>query len=140
MKLLVDTSVFLDLFWNRDNQEAKRFFQFCLLKRNQLYITSQSLRDIEYTIKRLTHDSNIAKNLQMTAYSSCHKVIGISADAAIESLYSDVKDYEDSLQIEAAKESMLDAIITSNKKDFVNCGIPVFTPKEINDVWAKQKQ
>ena len=138
MKLLVDTNVFLDLFWDRDGQEAKRFFQFCLVKSNQLYITSQSLRDIEYSAKRLTHDSNIARQLQMTAYSSCHKVIGISADAAIESLYSDVKDYEDSLQIEAAKEALLDCIVTSNKKDFKNCGIAIFTPKELNEIWSRK--
>ena len=57
--------------------------------------------------------------------------MGISADAAIQSLYSDMKDYEDSLIAVTAKLELLDAIVTNNKKDFLDSDIPVFTPAEI---------
>ena len=139
MRLLIDTNVFLDYLLNReDANDIELLFSNCAKRKNQIYITSQSLRDIEYSAHKHFHDHNLSKYVQMSAYKICYKVIGISADAAIESLYSDVDDYEDSLQVEAAKEALLDCIVTSNKKDFKNCGIAVFTPAELNDIWSKQ--
>lgn len=138
MRMLIDTNVFLDFFLNRDFDEADKMFQYCFEKNNQLYITTLSLRDIEYAAHHAVHDKTISKAIQRKAYNLAHKVIGISADAAINSLFSDIDDYEDSLQIEAAKEALLDCIVTNNKKDFKNCGIAVFTPKELNEIWSKQ--
>ena len=42
-----------------------------------------------------------------------------------------MKDYENSLIAVTAKLELLDAIVTNNKKDFLDCGVPVFTPSEI---------
>ena len=133
MRILVDTNVFLDLFLDRENfaDDAESFFNWCTNNKNELYITSMSLRDIGYSAHRYYHNKNVARATQIAAYEACKKVIGISADSAIESLYSDMGDYEDSLIVEAAKEELLDAIVTNNKKDFEKSGFPVFTPKEI---------
>ena len=137
MRILVDTNVFLDYFLKRDEGDAELFFHNCYTLSNSIYVTSMSLRDIEYSLHRMLHNQELSKKYQRATYSICDKVIGISADAAIESLYSETKDYEDSLQIEAAKEAMLDCIVTSDKKDYKNCGIPIFTPKEINKYLKK---
>lgn len=139
MKILVDTNVFLDIFLERDSSDPELFLKNCVIRNNQIYVTSQTLRDIEYSAHKFFHEKKKAKEIQSAVYNICSKVIGISADAAIESLYSDVDDYEDSLQVEAAKEAMLDCIVTSNKKDYQKSYFPVFTPKEINDIWANQK-
>ena len=134
MRILVDTNVFIDLLLDRNEETGNKiemFFDWCCYKKNRIYITSMSLRDIEYTAHRYLHDKKKAKELQFAAFQMSSKVIGISADSAIESLYSDVDDYEDSLIIQAAREEMLDAIVTNNKKDFEKGDIPVFTPEEI---------
>lgn len=134
MRILVDTNVFLDLLLDRNQEigdKVEAFFNWCCYKKNRIYITSMSLRDIEYVAHRIYHDKKKAKEIQFSAYQMCSKVIGISADSAIESLYSDIDDYEDSLIIEAAKEEMLDVIVTNNKKDFLGSLFPVFTPEEI---------
>ena len=133
MRLLVDTNVFLDFLLNRESgcKSALRFFIWCRQNRNQTYVTSMSLRDIEYVAKRAFHDKKKANSLLADVYSLCSKVIGISADSAINSIYEDYKDYEDELLIQAAKEELLDAIVTNNKKDFIDKGLPVFTPQEI---------
>ena len=136
MRVLVDTNVFLDFFLKRDDGDSEQFFLNCYTLLNSIYVTSLSLRDIEYTIHRALHSKELSKKYQRATYSICDKVIVISADAAIESLYSNINDYEDSLQIEAAKEALLDCIVTNNKKDYSNCGIPIFTPKEINVIWG----
>ena len=90
-----------------------------------------SLRDIEYVVMKHTHDKKQTNRILSQVYSICSKVIGISADSAINAIFEDYKDFEDELIVQAAKEEMLDAVITNNIKDFENRGIPVFTPKDI---------
>lgn len=133
MRLLVDTNVFLDFVLGREDgcKSALEFFIWCRKNKNQTFITSMSLRDIEYVAHRNLHDKRKANELLGDVYSLCSKVIGISADSAINSIYEDYKDFEDELLLQAAKEELLDAIITNNKRDFVDRGFPVFTPKEI---------
>ena len=133
MRILVDTNIFLDLALKRDNgcKDALEFFIWCRKYRNQTYVTSMSIRDIEYVAVKYLHDRKKANIVISNVYSLVSKVIGISADCAINAIYEDYKDYEDELIVQAAKENMLDAIVTNNIRDFENRGVPVFTPKEI---------
>ncbi len=141
MRLLVDTNVYLDLFLDREEKgkTAARFFSECRWRKNRCYVTSMTLRDIGYTAMRALHDAKIARSIQFKTYQICSKVIGIEADDAINALFDERKDYEDSLQIEAAKRNMLDAIITDDIKDYKDAGIPVFTPSEIVDIWMREE-
>ena len=132
MRLLVDTNVYLEHILDREKYEvARNFFKTALFRKNQLVITSMSLRDIEYLYQKKCHDRELTRKMLSGIYSTVYKVIPTTADAAIESIYNDVKDYEDSLQIVAAEESMCDAIVTFNKKDFEQSKVPVFTPEEM---------
>ena len=132
MRLLVDTNVYLEHILGREKYDvARNFFKTALFRKNQLIITSISLRDIEYIYQKKCHNNELTRKMLAGIYSTVYKVVATTADAAIESIYSDVKDFEDSLQIVAAEESMCDAIVTFNKKDFELSKIPVFTPEEI---------
>lgn len=139
MKLLVDTNVFLELLLKRECfQDVINFFKKAVAKRNQTYMTAMSLRDIGYIVQKYTHSQEKTKLMQLQTYQLVSKVINTTADAAIESIYSETKDYEDSLQLYAAEENLCDAIITFNKKDYQQTHLPVFTPKEICDIWTKE--
>ena len=132
MRLLVDTNVYLEHILEREKCEvARTFFKTALFRKNQLVITSMSFRDIEYLYQKKSHDRELTRKMLSGIYSTVYKVVSTTADAAIESLYNDVKDYEDSLQIVAAEEAMCDAIVTFNKKDFELSKVPVFTPEEM---------
>ena len=133
MRLLVDTNILLDFILGRDKetQDSLRFFVWCRKNKNQTFVSSMSLRDIEYSVHKALHDKQKANIAIADAYSLCSKVIGLSADSAINAMYEDYKDYEDELLVWTAKELLLDAIITNNVKDFEDRGVPVFTPKEI---------
>lgn len=133
MRILVDTNVFLDLILQRDTYAkiALDFFDWCKVNKNKIYITSMSFRDIEYIVRKHTKDGAKTKRILSKIYSICSKVIPISADAAINSIYEDYKDFEDGLLIEAANENLLDAIVTNNAKDFAKSKIPVFTPSQL---------
>ena len=138
MKLLVDTNVLLEFLLRREKYDlVSNFFFLANIKANQTFITSMSMRDIGYIVHKYNHDNSKTKQIQILLYSMISKVVPISADNAIESLYSDISDYEDSLQSFAAEEAMCDAIITFNKKDFAGSRIPVFTPDEICKIWKE---
>ena len=140
MKVLVDTNVFLEQLLHREKyDEVDKFFFLAAKQYNQMYITSMSLRDIGYALHRQRHSEEEARKAQFQVYSMVSKVIGVSADAAINSLFSDAKDFEDALQVNAAEEAMCMAIVTLNKKDYVKANIPVFTPQEICEIWSKNK-
>ncbi len=139
MKLLLDTNIYLELFLKRENYLLiKKLFFLFYRNNHETYITTQSLRDIEFILRRQLHDSKIAKLLQHKAYEITSKVISISNDTAINALFSNFADYEDALQSFAAEESNIDAIITLNKKDYLNSNIPTFTPQEIFNYISKQ--
>lgn len=138
MRLLVDTNVFLEHILEREKYEvAISFFKTALFRKNQLVTTSMSFRDIEYLYQKKSHDRELTRKMLANIYSMVYKIVPTTADAIIESIYNDVKDYEDSLQIVAAEEAMCDAIITFNKKDFEQSKIPVFTPEEMLDIWRR---
>lgn len=138
MRVLVDTNVFLEYFLRRENyHDVDRFFLLAAKQYNQTFVTFMSLRDIGYTLHRYLHDEQKTREAQIQVYSMVSKVIGVSADAAIDSLYSDSKDFEDALQVRAAEEAMCMAIVTFNKKDYIKANIPVFTPMEICKLWSK---
>ena len=138
MRLLIDTNVYLEFFLKRENYDAVfTFFQYAAKRHNQTCVSAMSLRDFGYTMNKYLHDTNLTKRLQLKVYEMTSMVINTSADAAIESLYLETNDYEDSLQTVAAEESMCDAIVTFNKKDFSNSKIPVFTPNELIQIWNK---
>lgn len=133
MRILVDTNIFLDVALQRgdDCKRALEFFIWCRRQKNQTFVTSISLRDIEYVAMKTLHDKRKVNAVLGDVYSLCSKVVGVSADAAINSIFEDYKDFEDELLIQTAKENLLDAIVTNNIKDFAFRGVPVFTPKEI---------
>ena len=138
MRILADTNIFLEYILNREHaREVEKFFILCHQQNHWIYTTSMSLRDIGYAVHRSTHNQSNAKEAQQAVYEMVNKVIGISADDAIESLYTEMTDYEDSLIVEAAKSEMLDAIVTLNMRDFKKADFPIFSLEKINTVLSK---
>lgn len=132
MQILVDTNVILDFVLQREGgKDALEFFIWCRKYKNKTFVTSMSLRDVEYVAMRSLHDKKKANSVLLDVYSLCTKVVGISADSTITAIYEDYKDFEDELLIQTAKEHLIDAIVTNNTKDFIGRGVSVFTPKEI---------
>ena len=131
MWILVDTNVYIDYFLDREGSNiAEEFFVRCRKNKDKIFVTSMSLRDIEYAAHKHTHNKAISKKILQYTYSLCNKVISITTDDAVNAIYSDADDFEDRLIVEAAKREMINIIVTNNTKDFHNCGLPAWTPKE----------
>ena len=135
MRLLVDTNVFIDYFVDRaGSDESKDFFRSALKYGDEIVVTSMSLRDIEYITHKITHNKEMSKNILIAIFEMVSKVIGISADDSINAIYSNVSDYEDAIQVEAAKSNNVDMIITNDLKDYDKSSIHALTPKDYNDI------
>ncbi len=132
MRVLVDTNVFLDAILKREPffEDSKEFFSYFKSNKHQLYVSSMSFRDIEYVLRKVEKDPFERRRTLNIIYSFVHKIIDLGPDDVINNLFSNYKDFEDGLLIESAKRNLLDAIITNNKDDFLDGGVPVFTPKE----------
>ena len=57
-------------------------------------------------------------------------VIGVDKDTIRDALKTGLKDFEDSIQISAARFNKLDCIITRNSRDFEKADISIFTPDD----------
>lgn len=131
MRLLVDTNVFLDLFYNRPNlvENSKNFFLRSQIMRDEIFISSTTMKDLAYFLKKLLHDNKKVNDKLINLYTKIHKVISTTADDCINALYED-GDYEDNILFESAERTMCDAIITRNIKDFAQKRINCWTPDE----------
>ena len=131
MRLLVDTNVFLDLFYDRGElaEISNTFFIETETHRDVIYVAASTIKDMAYFIKREFHDNKKTNDYLLTVYSRICKIVGISDDDTISALYED-GDYEDNLLVFIAETNMCDAIVTNNKKHFVNKRMPVLTPAE----------
>lgn len=131
MRLLVDTNIFLDIIFNRENlvKTSSNFFKRSKLVHDELYISVSTLKDIAYYLKKDLHDNNVVNKKLITIYSKITKVISTTSDDAINAMYED-GDYEDNIQRNSANRSMCDGIITRNIKDFAKKDINCWTPDE----------
>ena len=57
MKVLIDTNIYLELFLGRESKElVKKLFYLAYINNNQTFVTTQTLRDIEYILRHYVHD------------------------------------------------------------------------------------
>lgn len=131
MRVLVDTNVFLDFFLNRGEQgkTARTFFLSAHEKKDDIYVSAMSFRDIEYITRKIVGEKESHRILHHL-YEGIKKIVDISPDDVINAIFEERKDFEDSLLIEAAERAMVDAVITNNLRDFKNSQLPIFSPEE----------
>jgi hypothetical protein len=67
------------------------------------------------------------------------KVLGVDEEVIINSLNSEMKDFEDAVQTETAKQSNIEIIVTRNKTDYKNSGLNVYNTEEYMVKFMKGK-
>jgi predicted nucleic acid-binding protein len=130
-RIFVDTNIILDLLSKREPfyQESADLFSLADKKVIEIYISSLSIANTNYTLTRLTNSENakvILRKLQLIVniLALDDKIIGLSLND------NSFPDFEDGLQYFTAIENNIDTIITRNLKDFKAAKIPVLTAKQ----------
>ena len=132
-RLLLDTNIILDIALKREPhfELSSKIFELIDKKRIIGYITASTVTDIYY-ISRKEKGNEIAIEF-ISNLIEIVDVIGIDKSTIVKALKSNLKDFEDAVQVSAAENYEIEIIVTRNKSDFLNSGLEILTPKELID-------
>ncbi len=134
-KILFDTNVVLDLALQRIEfgEKAKELIKMVLKKKIEVFVTSSSITDIYYVLRKAKGHNEAIEFLR--SFFKIVNIVGVDSETILDALYSGMKDFEDAVQTEAAIQNNINIIITRNKKDFKSSGLEIFSPDEyINEM------
>lgn len=129
-KILIDTDVILDFFFDRKpfSDDACQILSLCELNKIQGFVTPVIISNIYYLLRQTAkHEKVIEKLQQLLTFVD---VLIMDKNTIIQALNSTFKDFEDALQNYAAENNLeIKLIITRNIKDFKNSNLGVLTPE-----------
>jgi predicted nucleic acid-binding protein len=130
MRILLDTNIILDIALGREPHFTDSASLFKKIDNKLIYgfVTATTITDIYY-IARKEKGHQITINF-ISSLIEIVDVIGIDREVIIESLKSNIYDFEDAIQSVASQFNNINYIITRNQKDFVNSKVKAITPKE----------
>ena len=129
-KLLIDTDVILDFFFDRKpfSEEASRILSLCEKGEVKGFVTSIMLSNVYYLLRKTANHEKVIENLKMLM-----NIIDFTTpnkNTVIEALNSEFKDFEDALQnFSALNEKEIKVIITRNTKDYKSSTLSIMTPE-----------
>ena len=129
-KVLIDTDVILDFFFDRQpfSEYAAKVFSLCELKLIQGFVTPVIFSNVYYLLRQTAkHEKVIEKLNQLITITD---VLTMDRNVIVEALNSKFKDFEDALQnFAAVNTGNIDVILTRNTKDFKNSELGALTPE-----------
>lgn len=132
MRIMCDTNIFLDVLLEREpfaNDSAK-VLSLCEEHKLDGYVSASCITDLFYLIRKYAHNTELAytalgKILEIV------KVCSVTNNDVLLAFQKRAKDFEDCLVATCAHSIHSDYIITRNKKDFEEFGIPLLDPTEL---------
>jgi putative PIN family toxin of toxin-antitoxin system len=119
MRVLVDTNIILDDFLEREPfvEDAAALMEAIESERIVGYVTATTLTNIFYIARRQTRSIELAR--QAVSETLTLMEVCLVDRAILEAAFaSNLRDFEDAVQLACAMASRLDAIITRNAQDF----------------------
>lgn len=126
-RVFVDTNIVLDWLAKRPPffEPARDLFRLGETREIEIWISALSYVTVQYILrKQIGNEAAINVLSTMRLVSNICNVGGNEIDAA---LVSGMRDFEDAVQIQAARNHHADVIITRNLKDFENSKIAIMT-------------
>ena len=132
MKVLIDTNIMLDGILEREPfvSDALALFEAIELERVQGFVTATTLTNIFYIVRKQTKSIDKAREaviqtLELMEVSAVNRLILQAA------LASNLRDFEDAVQLACALGDRLDAIITRDPHDFADSSLPILSVREL---------
>jgi len=130
-KILVDTDVILDFFFDREpfSENAAKILSLCEMKKVTGYVTPVIVSNVYYLLRQTAKHEKVIEKLGLLI--SFMEVLIVDKASILRALNSEFKDFEDALQNYAAEQSKeIDVLITRNIKDFKRSNLSVMTPDD----------
>ena len=130
MKILIDTNVLVDVFYNREPfvHDAQKVLNLVEVHQVQGFITANSVTDLHYVLMRALKDKEVVKEA-MRVLLALVKIIDVTGEDIRKAFLLDGKDFEDDLQCVCAERAKMDYIVTRNVKDFGSSKVPAIEPE-----------
>ena len=128
-KILIDTDVILDFFFDREpfSENAAKILSLCESKEIMGFVTPVIISNVYYLLKQTAKHEKVIEKLKMLI--SITDILVINKDSILQALNSEFKDFEDALQNYSAElNKEIDIIVTRNIKDYKNSSLGVMTP------------
>jgi len=129
-KILIDTDVILDFFFDRKpfSEEATKILILCEKKSVVGFITPVMISNIYYLLRKTAKHEKVIESLKMLM--NIVEVATINKQTILNALNSEFKDFEDALQnFSAQDEKGIKVVITRNIKDYKTSNLSVMTPE-----------
>ena len=130
MSVLIDTNVILDLLLAREAfvDDADQVVGCIESGLVQGYIGATSLTTVDYFASK-AFGRDKARSL-VKHVMSIFEVATVNRAVLEAALLAPMKDFEDAVLVAAARLHGIPAIITRDAKDFVGCGLQIYSPRE----------
>jgi predicted nucleic acid-binding protein len=131
MRVFLDANVLLDAMLQRPpwHVEADEILRRIASGTLHGVVSALSLSHLFYLGRRHVGDAQALLHIQQCVQSL--EVAAVSRSTIERSIQLAGPDFEDSIQLAAAEESKVDAIVTRNVADFAKSAIPVFVPADL---------
>ncbi len=129
-KVLIDTDVLLDFFFDRKPFEkyATEVLNLCEEKKLIGFTTPVIISNVYYLLRKTAKHDIIVEKIKQLLH--IIEVIKIDKDVVLNALNSKFKDFEDALQnFSATENGEIKIILTRNIKDFKNSKLAILTPE-----------
>ncbi len=129
-KVLIDTDVILDFFFDRKPfaKYSTEILNLCEENKLSGFTTPVIISNVYYLLKKTAkHDIIVEKIKQLL---NIIEIIKMDKNAVLNALNSEFKDFEDALQnFSAIENGKIKVILTRNIKDFKKSKLAILTPE-----------
>ncbi len=129
-KILIDTDVILDFFFDRKpfSDDATKILMLCEKKIVAGFVTPVIVSNLYYLLRKTAKHEKVIEHLKLLI--NIIDIAKIDKATIIEALNSEFKDFEDAVQNFAAQyDKEIKVIVTRNVKDFKESRLSVMTPE-----------
>jgi len=132
MRVLIDTNIILDAFLEREVfvQDAKTLFIAIQSHQIEGYVTATTLTNIFYIVRKQTKSLERAREaVAMTL--GLMKICEVNRNILETAFASNLRDFEDAVQLACAYAKNVDAIVTRNADDFAGASLPILSVQQL---------
>ena len=129
-KVLIDTDVILDFFFDREpfSENASRVLALCEKNEIEGFVTPVIIGNVYYLLSQKAKQQKVIEKLKNLLL--ILNVVVIDKNSIFLALNSDFNDFEDALQNFAAETNgEIDVIVTRNTKDYKKSNLAIFNPE-----------
>ena len=135
MKIMLDTNIIVDVLSKRDGyEESLQLVKYCELGKVDGFVSAITVTDVMYILRKHIAPSLVRETVQTLLL--IVDVANVLKSDMVSAFFSEMKDYEDSVQSLCAERMKADYIVTRNINDFAKSVTPAILPSRALSIIA----